>query len=55
MSVLEALNVIIGNRSENFDVSKEKWINFAIATGLDTKTEKQKLATLLTITEPKVI
>ena len=49
LPVPEALNVISGNRSKNFDVFKQKWMNYAIATGLDTKTEKQKLATLLTI------
>ena len=47
--VPEVLNTTTGNRSKNYDVFKQKWINFSIATGLDEKPEKQKLAALLSI------
>ena len=47
--VPEVLNTTTGNRSKNYDVFKQKWINYSIATGIDEKPEKQKLATLLSI------
>ena len=49
LPVPEQLNVACGNRSKNYDVFKQKWSNYLIATGLEDKEEKQKVATLLTI------
>ena len=49
LPVPEVLNVTSGNRSKNCDVFHQKWTNFALATGIEEKQEKTKVATLLTI------
>jgi len=43
------LNLSSGNRSRNFDVFKQSWTNFEIATELENKEMKRRVATLLSI------
>ena len=49
LPVPDALNITSGNRSKNYDVFEQKWKNYAVATGIEDKQEKTKVATLLTV------
>lgn len=43
------LNVVNGNRSKNFDIFKQKWENFELATEMESKPNKVRVATLLSV------
>jgi len=43
------LNLSSGNRSRNFDLFKQNWLNFELATELECKEMKRRVASLLSI------
>jgi len=45
----EKLNLANNSKRKNWKIFKQTWQNYATATGLDDKPEKQKVATFLTI------
>jgi len=45
----QALNLCSGNRNRNFDVFKQSWLNYELATDLEMREMKKRVATLLTI------
>ena len=50
-----SLNLSADSRSFNWDLFKQSWINYEIATGLDEKPENKRIATLLSIIGPDAL
>ena len=51
----KCLNIEARQRSDNWDIFKQSWSNYEIASELTGKSEQQRLATLLAIIGPEAM